>query len=70
MSYYAESSLMRRIAADLERRHRQRAPVSGFAVSTRAESRFTRNIDVAVLVDDDADSEEPVRSMLADRYRY
>jgi predicted nucleotidyltransferase len=38
-------------------------------VSARAEPRFTRDIDVAVTVEDDSDSEDLVRSLLADRYR-
>ena len=38
-------------------------------MSARAEPRFTRDIDVAVMVDDDADGEGLVRSLLADRYR-
>lgn len=41
----------------------------GFAAAARAEPRFTRDIDVAVLVDDDADSEGLVRSLLTDQYR-
>jgi hypothetical protein len=45
------------------------ALVGGFAVSAGAEPRFTRDIDVAVMVDDGADSEGLVRSLLADRHR-
>lgn len=60
---------MRRIASDLERHRRQWALVGGFAVSARAEPRFTRDIDVAVMVDDDPDGERLVRSLLASRYR-
>jgi predicted nucleotidyltransferase len=60
---------MRRIAADLERHGRRWALVGGFAVSARAEPRFTRDIDAAVIVDDDSDGEALVRSLLADRYR-
>jgi len=59
---------LRRLAADLELHHREWALVGGFAVSARAEPRFTRDIDAAVLVDDDADSEDLVRSLLAQRY--
>lgn len=36
---------------------------------SRAEPRFTRDIDAAVMVDNDADSEELVRSLLGSRYR-
>jgi hypothetical protein len=60
---------LRRIASDLERHRRQWALVGGFAVSARAEPRFTRDIDVAVMVDDDLDGERLVRSLLASRYR-
>lgn len=60
---------LRRLAADLDSHHRKWALVGGFAVSARAEPRFTRDIDVAVLVRDDADSEDLVRSLLAQRYR-
>jgi predicted nucleotidyltransferase len=60
---------MRRVASDLERHGRQWALVGGFAVSARAEPRFTRDIDIAVTVDDDADGEDLVRLLIADRYR-
>jgi hypothetical protein len=60
---------LRRTASDLARHGRQWALVGGFAVSARAEPRFTRDIDVAVMVDDDADGEGLVRSLLADQYR-
>jgi hypothetical protein len=40
---------LRRMAADLERYGRRWALVGGFAVSARAEPRFTRDIDAAVL---------------------
>lgn len=60
---------LRRIAADLGRYGRRWALVGGFAVSARAEPRFTRDIDAAVVVDDDADGESLVRLLLADRYQ-
>jgi len=59
---------LRRVAADLGRHGRDWALVGGFAVSARAEPRFTRDIDMAVAVGGDADSEELVRSLLSDRY--
>ena len=59
---------LRRISSDLQRYRRQWALIGGFAVSARAEPRFTRDIDVAVMVDDD-DGEGLVRSLLDDRYR-
>jgi hypothetical protein len=65
----ALEAALRRIATDLDEHHRQWALVGGFAVSARAEPRFTRYIDAAVMVADDADSEELVRSLLASRYR-
>jgi hypothetical protein len=60
---------LRRVAADLAKHDRRWALVGGFAVSARAEPRFTRDIDVAVAVADDADGEGLVRLMLADGYR-
>lgn len=60
---------MRRVAADLAKYDRRWALVGGFAVSARAEPRFTRDIDAAVTVADDADGEGLVRLMLADGYR-
>lgn len=65
----ALEAALRRIATDLDMYHRQWTLVGGFAVSARAEPRFTRDIDVAVIVDNDADSEGLVRSLLAGRYR-
>lgn len=62
-------SALRRIASDLERHGRHWALVGGFAVSARAEPRFTRDVDVAVAVEDDQAAEELVRSLLADGYR-
>jgi hypothetical protein len=59
---------LRRIASDLARRGREWALVGGFAVSARAEPRFTRDIDAAVRVGDDADSEALVRSLISDGY--
>ena len=60
---------LRRMAADLAKHDRRWALVGGFAVSARAEPRFTRDIDAAVAVADDADGEGLVRLMLADGYR-
>jgi predicted nucleotidyltransferase len=65
----ALEAALRRIATDLDLHHRQWALVGGFAVSARAEPRFTRDIDAAVMVDNDADSEKLVRSLLGSRYR-
>lgn len=60
---------LRRLASDLSRYGRSWALVEGFAVSARAEPRFTRDIDVAVAVKDDADSESLVRLLISDGYR-
>ncbi len=59
---------LRRIASDLQRHHRRWALVGGFAVSARAEPRFTRDIDAAVMVENDADAEGLVRALVADEY--
>ncbi len=59
---------LRRIASDLQRHHRRWALVGGFAVSARAEPRFTRDIDAAVMVENDADAEGLVRALVADGY--
>lgn len=59
---------LRRIASDLDFRQAEWALVGGFAVSARAEPRFTRDVDVAVLVDGDAAAEQLVRSLTADGY--
>jgi Nucleotidyl transferase AbiEii toxin, Type IV TA system len=58
---------LRRVDSDLMRHGYRWALVGGFAVSARAEPRFTR--DVAVMVGDDAAAETLVRSLLEDRYR-
>ncbi|MGH8938524.1 MAG: nucleotidyl transferase AbiEii/AbiGii toxin family protein, partial [Actinomycetes bacterium] len=56
---------LRGIASDLDVLHIRWALVGGFAVSVRTEPRFTRDIDVAVLVDDDPGAERLVRSLIA-----
>lgn len=60
---------LRRVAEDLHRNGRAWALVGGFAVSARAEPRFTRDVDVAVAVPDDAGAEALVRSLVAVGYR-
>jgi hypothetical protein len=59
---------LRRVAGDLSRYRQDWALVGGFAVSARAEPRFTRDIDMAVAVAGDAESEALVRSLLSDGY--
>ena len=60
---------LRRIASDLNALHIHWALVGGFAVSVRTEPRFTRDVDVAVVVDDDQAAERLVRSLIDKGYR-
>jgi hypothetical protein len=59
---------LRRAAEDLDRSGRPWALVGGFAVSARAEPRFTRDVDIAVMVDGDRAAELLVRSLMTDGY--
>jgi len=45
------------------------ALVGGFAVSARAEARFTRDVDLVVVVRDDAEAESLVGRLLQAGYR-
>jgi Nucleotidyl transferase AbiEii toxin, Type IV TA system len=54
---------LRHIAADLDSRRQRWALVGGFAVSVRAEPRFTRDVDVVVAVPDDGAAESLVHSL-------
>ncbi|MGQ0778364.1 MAG: nucleotidyl transferase AbiEii/AbiGii toxin family protein [Pseudonocardiales bacterium] len=60
---------LRRIASELDSRQAKWALVGGFAVSARAEPRFTRDVDVAVLVENDDAAEQLIHSLTADGYR-
>lgn len=60
---------LRRIAVDLDSRGQRWALVGGFAISARAEPRFTRDVDVVVVVEDDEAAEHLVRSLTAAGYR-
>src|SRR5262245_36425381 len=60
---------LRRVESDLRQHGYRWALVGGFAVSARAEPRFTRDVDIAVMVSDDAGAEALTRSLLADHYR-
>ena len=60
---------LRGIASDLDVLHIGWALVGGFAVSVRTEPRFTRDVDVAVLVDGDPAAERLVRSLINVGYR-
>lgn len=57
------------IAADLDARGRRFALLGGLAVSARAEPRFTRDLDLAVLVRDDGDAEALIRDLTASGFR-
>jgi hypothetical protein len=57
------------IAGDLERGGRKWALLGGLAVSARTEPRFTRDVDVAVAVADDADAESVVFQLSGLGYR-
>ncbi len=57
------------IARALDARKRPFALIGGLAVSIRAEVRFTRDVDLAVAVADDADAERLVLDLRADGYR-
>ncbi len=59
---------IRRAADDLNRSGRRWALVGGLAVSARVEPRFTRDVDVAIMVDGDEAAETLVRSLIADGY--
>lgn len=54
---------LRRVLADLTRDKRRVALVGGLAVSVRAEVRFTRDVDLVVVVVDDADAEALVAAL-------
>lgn len=56
--------LLRRIRDDLERLGSTGALVGGLAVSVHTEPRFTRDVDLAVAVDDDEAAESLVRALV------
>ena len=60
---------LRGIASELADRERSWALVGGLAVSARAEPRFTRDIDLAVAVRDDATAEALVHGLAGTGYR-
>ncbi len=65
----APERALRAIIFELAARGRTFALVGGLAVSIRAEVRFTRDVDLAVAVSDDADAEALVRELAAAGYR-
>jgi predicted nucleotidyltransferase len=59
----ALEAALRQICADLTDAHASFAVVGGLAVSARTEPRFTRDADIAVAVESDAEAEELVRAL-------
>jgi predicted nucleotidyltransferase len=57
------------IGTELNQRGMSWALVGGLAVSARAEPRFTRDIDLALAVADDADADALVHALVARGYR-
>lgn len=60
---------LRAVGAELNQLGRAWALVGGVAVSARAEPRFTRDIDLALAVADDADAEALVHALVPRGYR-
>lgn len=69
MSDSSPESALRDAAAALRLRKRAFALVGGLAVSIRGEVRFTRDVDLAIAVDDDSETETLVRDLGAAGYR-
>lgn len=65
----AFAATLRRVAADLGQAGVGHAVVGGLAVSARTEPRFTRDVDLAVAVADDAAAEAVIRGLLDRGYR-
>ena len=59
---------LRRVGAALDELDRPWALVGGMAISARTEPRFTRDVDVAVVVANDADAERLVLSLKQRRF--
>jgi len=62
-------AILRRIGADLDAIGAEHALVGGLAVSVRTEPRFTRDVDLAVAVADDAVAETVIGALLQRGYR-
>jgi len=56
------------ITTELVARNREFALVGGLAVSVRSEIRFTRDVDLAVIVESDADAEELIFDLKRSSY--
>jgi Nucleotidyl transferase AbiEii toxin, Type IV TA system len=65
----AIEAALRRIVTDLDSLPASWALIGGFAVSARSEPRFTRDIDVCVLVADDVGAERVVAALVTHGYR-
>jgi Nucleotidyl transferase AbiEii toxin, Type IV TA system len=65
----AVEAALRKAAKDLTELGQRWAIVGGFAVSARAEPRFTRDLDIAVAVVNDDAAESLVRRLLTRQYR-
>ena len=63
------AAALRRVAGDLDSLHVGWAVVGALAVSAHTEPRFTRDIDLAIAIEDDAMAEKLVRELLARGYR-
>jgi predicted nucleotidyltransferase len=62
-------AVLRQAAGTLDAQHQPWALVGGLAVSVRCEPRFTRDIDLAVAVSDDAAAEHLISSLVASGFR-
>jgi len=69
MSDSDPASALAQIASDLPRLGKRFAVVGGFGVSLRGEVRFTRDVDVAIDVRDDAETEALARDLRAAGYQ-
>jgi len=63
------ADVLARISAELSALRVRFALIGGLAVSVRTEPRFTRDVDVAVAVADDAEAEALVRELLGRGYQ-
>ena len=64
----AQDEALRDIVGSLHRRGRRFALVGGLAVSVRAEVRFTRDVDIALVAATDDDVERLIRELRGDGY--
>lgn len=64
----AVAGSLARLAQDLDRVGARWALIGGFAVSARAEPRFTRDVDVCVLADGDEEAEHTVLALTSIGY--